>query len=174
MKCRPPTQCFALALAILVMAGGCTPPPLTAAQEALVGECLELAHRQESNAECTAHVTRRMEKAYLGKHPDFYQQLLAKRKAFVEERIAEDQRRRDELNRCLDTREAGGSAPVCEQFMTHELERGIEDRRRRRCARARLDGAAHALRHCQGLSDRDIEQELQMERFRRERRRPGA
>ncbi len=172
MKCRPLTQLFALALAIA--AGGCAPPPLTAPEEELVRQCLELAHRQESSSECKQQVTRRMEKAYLRKHPDFYEQLLAERKAFVAERIAEDQRRRDELNLCLDAREAGGTAPACEKFMAHELTRGIEDRRRRRCAQAQLDGDAQAPRHCQGLSDRDIEDELQMERFRRERKGPDA
>lgn len=110
-----------------------------------------------------------MEKAFLKKHPDFYNRLLADRKAFVEARIADDVRRRDELNLCLDDREAGSKDSLaCEKFMTHEIGRGIEDRRRRRCAEARLDGKADAQHPCEGLSDRDIENELQMERTRRE------
>jgi hypothetical protein len=113
-----------------------------------------------------------MEQAFLEKHPDFYDQLLAERKAFVEERIAEDQRRRDELNLCLDNREAGNMNPVsCEKLQAHEIKRGIEDRRLRRCAEARLDGKADAQQRCEGLSDRDVEDELQMERRRRENRR---
>lgn len=167
---RSLTQLLTLVLATTV--SGCAPPELTAPQEELVRRCLELAYKQEANSECAQRVTRPMEKAFLKKHPNFYEQLLADRKAFVEARIAEDLRRRDELNLCLDDREAGNmGSPVCEKFMTHEIARGIEDRRRRRCAEARLDGKADAQHHCEGLSDHDIEDELQMERVRREGRR---
>lgn len=167
---RSLTQLLTLVLATTV--SGCAPPELTAPQEELVRRCLELAYKQEANSECAQRVTRPMEKAFLKKHPNFYEQLLADRKAFVESRIAEDLRRRDELNLCLDDREAGNmGSPVCEKFMTREIARGIEDRRRRRCAEARLDGKADAQHHCEGLSDHDIEDELQMERGRREGRR---
>ena len=149
---------------------GCAPPPeLTVLQAELVRRCLELAYTQETTAECAEQVTKPMEKAFLLKHPDFYEQLLADRKAFVEARLAEDVRRRDELNLCLDDREAGNMrSPSCEKFMKHEIARGSEDRRRRRCAEARLDGKADARHHCEGLSARDIEDEIQTERGRRE------
>lgn len=158
-----------LTLVLAISVSGCAPPELTAPQQELVRRCLELAYKQEATSECAEQVTRPMEKAFLKKHPDFYEQLLADRKAFVEARIAEDLRRRDELNLCLDERDAGSKgSPACEKFMTHEITRGIEDRRRRRCAEARLDGKADAQRHCEGLSDHDIEDEVQMERVRRE------
>ena len=158
-----------LTLVLATTVSGCAPPELTAPQEELVRRCLELAYKQEATSECAEQVTRPMEKAFLKKHPDFYEQLLADRKAFVEARIAEDLRRRDELNLCLDDREAGNmGSPACEKFMTHEITRGVEDRRRTRCAEARLDGNADAQHHCEGLAARDIEDELQMERVRRE------
>lgn len=157
-----------LALAALV---SCAPPPeLTAAQEELVGRCLELAFKQETDSSCAQGVTRPMEKAFLEKHPDFYDQLVAERKKFVEERIAEDVRRRDALNVCLDEREGGATqSSSCEQFMAHEITRGLEDRKLRRCAAARLDEAAQAPERCAGLSDREIDEEVEMERSRRER-----
>jgi hypothetical protein len=167
---RPLTQLLTLALATAV--SGCAPPELTAPQEALVRRCLELAYKQEAGSECTQQVTKPMEKAFLEKHPDFYQQLLADRIAFVEERIAEDVRRRDELNLCLDAREAGEvDSPACEKFIAHEITRGIEDRRLRRCVEAQLDGRSDTQRHCDGLPDRLIEDELQMERAKRQGRR---
>lgn len=133
--------------------------------------CLELAHKQEASSECT-QVTEPMEKAFLKQHPNFYQHLVADRKAFVEERIADDVLRRDELNLCLDDREAGNmKSPACEKFMTHEIARGIQDRRLRRCVEVRLDGRSDTERQCGGLPDRRIEDELQMERARRRGRR---
>jgi len=164
---RPLTQLLTLALAATV--SGCAPPPeLTAPQEELVRGCLELAYKQEATSACAEQVTKPMEQAFLEKHPDFYEKVLADRKAFVEARIAEDVRRRDELNLCLDDREASAlSSPACEKFMPHEIKRGIEDRRRRRCAEAQLDGRVDAQHHCEGLSARDIEDEVQMERVRR-------
>lgn len=168
---RPRTQL--LALVLIAAASGCSPPPpeLTAPQEELVRRCLELAHKQETDSACTEGVTEPMKKSFLLKHPDFYDQLVAERKKFVEERIAEDIRRRDELNRCLDDREAGNArAPSCEKFMAHEIKRGLEDRRRTRCATSTLDGKADAPRRCEGLSEQDIAEEVQMERVRRERR----
>jgi hypothetical protein len=164
---RSLTQLLTLVLATAV--SGCAPPELTAPQEELVHRCLELAFKQETASECAQQVTGPMEKAFLKKHPDFYEQLLADRKAFVEARLAEEVRRRDELNLCLDDREAGNTgAPTCKNFMAHEITRGIEDRRRRRCAEAQLDRKADAQRHCEGLAARDIESEVQMERVRRE------
>lgn len=166
---RSITQLLMLVLA--TSASSCAPPDLTAPQEELVRRCLELAYKQETASECAEQVTRPMESAFLAKHPDFYDRLLADRKAFVEARIAEDVRRRDELNLCLDDREAGSiGSPACEKFMTHEITRGLEDRRRRRCAQARLDSKADAQHQCEGLAARDIEDELRMERVRREGR----
>jgi hypothetical protein len=162
---RTPFPATILAAAV----SGCAPPELTAPQEELVGRCLELAYKQEATSECAEQVTRPMKKAFLKTHPDFYEQLLADRKAFVEARIAEDVRRRDELNICLDEREAANMGSLaCEKFMAHEIARGLEDRRRRRCAAAQLDGKADAQHFCEGLAARDIEDELQMERVRRE------
>jgi len=168
---RPIRQLLALAIAIAL--NGCSPPPeLTAPQEALVRRCLELAYTQETSDECEAGVTKPMQQAFLAKHPDFYEQLLADRKKFVADRLAEDLRRRDELNLCLDDREAGKmGSKSCEKFMTHEITRGIDDRRRRRCASAWLDDKAAAQKHCEGLPEREIADEVQMERARRERRR---
>jgi hypothetical protein len=167
---RSLTQLLTLVLATTM--SGCAPPELTAPQEELVRRCLDLAYKQEASSECAQQVTKPMEKAFLKNHPDFYDQLLADRKAFVEERIAEDRRRGDELNLCLDDREAGNmGSPACEKFMTHEIKRGIEDRRLRRCAAAQLDGKADELHYCEGLSERHIQDELQMERVRREDRR---
>jgi hypothetical protein len=162
------TRLFALVLA--TTASGCAPPELTAPQEELVRRCLELAFKQEESAECAAQVTKPMQQAFQEKHPEFQQRLLAERKAFVEARIAEDMRRRDELNLCLDHREAGNTdSTACEKFMTHEIVRGSDDRRRRRCAAARLDGKADAQHLCEGLAARDIEDGLEMERARRAR-----
>lgn len=160
-----------LALSFATLTSGCAPPPeLTASQEKLVSECLELAFKQETGPACAQGLTKPMEKAFLAKHPDFYERLVAERKKFVEERIAEDVRRRDALNRCLDEREGGVAQPAsCEQFMVHEIARGLEDRKLRRCAAARLDEAASSSEHCAGLSAREIEDEVAMERVRRER-----
>lgn len=162
-----------LPLALLSAAGACAPPPeLTAAQEELVSKCLELAFRQEKDPACAEAVTQPMEKAFLAKHPDFHERLVAERKKFVEERIAEDVRRRDALNVCLDDRESGDAqSSACEQFMPHEIERGLTDRKLRRCAAARLDGAANVDEHCADLSEREIEGEVEMERSRREQTR---
>jgi hypothetical protein len=160
-----------LALVLAIAASGCAPPELTAAQEELVRRCLELAYKQEDSPECAQQATKPMLQAFHEKHPEFQERLLAERKAFVEARIAEDMRRRDELNLCLDHREAGNvGSPGCEKFMTHEIARGLEDRRRRRCAAARLDGKADAQPLCEGLAARDIEEEVQMERTRRARK----
>ena len=164
---------FLLPLVMATALNGCAPPlpQLTSAQEKLARQCLELAFKDEPTAECTEQVTKPMEQAFLKLHPEFYEQLLAERKAFVEARIAEDVRRRDDLNLCLDDREAGKmSSPACEKFMAHEIKRADQDRRLRRCAGAQLDGKADAQRHCEGLSARDIEDELQMERVRRKSR----
>jgi hypothetical protein len=162
---------FALATA----SGGCNPPPppeLTASQEDLVRQCLELAYRQDATPECDEQVTKPMEQAFLAKHPDFYDRLLAERKEFVEKNIAADQRARDELNLCLDDHEAGKQdSSACEEFMAHEIRRGLQDRRLTRCAVARLDAAADAQRQCEGLTDSVIDEEVQAERVRRERRR---
>jgi hypothetical protein len=137
----------------------------------MVRQCLELAYRQETSSECAERVTKPMEKAFLRKRPDFYDRLLADRKAFVEERIAIDQRERENLNLCIDDHEAGKTdSPACDQFMKHEITRGIEDRRLRRCADARLDANADADRRCEGLPDHIIDEEVQAERARRERR----
>jgi hypothetical protein len=158
-------------LSLSAAVSGCAPPELTAPEEALARRCLELAYEQEASAECAQQVTKPMEQAFLEKHPDFYEQLLAKRVAFVEERIAEDQRRADELSRCLDDREAGAAdPPACEQFMAHEIARETENRRLRRCVQARLEGEADARQFCDGLSEREIEDEMQMERVRRDSR----
>jgi hypothetical protein len=165
-----------LALVVLLVSialvSGCSPPPaLTAPEEALVRRCLELAHKQETSAECS-QVTKPMQKSFLAKHPDFYDQLLSERKKFVEDRIAEDVRRRDELNECVADRASGNSnPPSCEKFRPHEIARALEDRRRTGCAQSTLDGKPDASQRCEGLSDRDIEDELQMERVRRERNR---
>lgn len=163
---RPFTHLLTLVCAAAV--GGCTPPDLTAPQEELVGRCLELAHKQETSSEC-AQVTEPMERAYLEKHPDFYDGLLADRKAFIEERIAEDRRAGDELDRCIDAREAGNQASsVCRKFTAREITRATHDRRLRGCAEAQLDGKPDARKRCAGLSDREIEDEVQAERVRRE------
>jgi hypothetical protein len=158
--------------AIAGLVSGCAPPPaLTAPEEALVRRCLELAHKQETSPECS-QVTKPMQKSFLAKHPDFYDQLLAERKKFVEDRIAEDVRRRDELNACLKDREAGNTqSAACEKFRPHEIARVLEDRRRTGCAQSTLDGKPDATQRCEGLSARDIEDEVQMERTRRERNR---
>jgi len=157
-----------LVLLLATSVSGCAPPELTAPQEELVRRCLELAYKEEATAECTAQVTKPMEKAFLIKHPDFYETLLAERKAFVEARIAEDVRRRDDLNLCLDAREAGDTgSPACEKFMAYEIARGIDGRRRKRCAQSQLDGKADQQKVCDGLAARDIEDEIEMERRRR-------
>ena len=157
-----------LVLVLATAVSGCAPPELTAPQEEQVRRCLELAYKEEPSAECEAQVTKPMEKAFLIKHPDFYARLLAERKAFVEARIAEDMRRRDDLNLCLDAHEAGNTAsPACEKFMPYEISRGGEGRRRRRCAQTRLDAKDDAQKACEGLSARDIEDEIQMEQARR-------
>lgn len=163
-----------LTFALATAPSGCAPPPpeLTAAQEDLVRRCLELAYKQETTPECEAQVTKPMEKAFLEKHPDFYDQLLGERKAFVEKNLAADQAERDKLNLCLDDRESGKQdSSACEKFRPHEIKRGLEDRRLRRCAVARLDATADAERKCDGLSDAVIADEVQAERLRRERRR---
>jgi hypothetical protein len=159
-----------LALALTALASGCAPPELSAPQEELVRRCLELAHKQETSDEC-GQVTKPMEQAFLEKQPDFYERLLADRKTFVEERITEDQRLRDELNRCVDDFEAG-QAPsrACAKFTEREIKRASVDRRFRRCAEAQLDGKPDARKRCAGLSDREIEEEVQAERVRRESR----
>lgn len=160
-----------LTLVLATAASSCAPPELTAPQEALVRRCLELAYQQEETPECAEQATGPMVKAFHKKHPEFHEGLLADRKAYVEARLAEDVRRRDELNLCLDDREAGTlSPPACQKFMKHEIARGIEDRRRRRCAEATLDGKADAQHRCEGLAARDIEDEVQMERSRRGRK----
>jgi hypothetical protein len=160
------------ALAVAIAASGCSPPAeLTAPQEQLVRRCLELANKQETDPECGV-VTEPMKKAFLTKHPDFYEQLLIARKQFVEDRIAEDMRRRDELNVCLDAHAAGNAgATLCGKFLAHEIARGAEDRRRRLCAAASLDGKADAQQRCEGLPNEEVEEEVRMERSRRERRR---
>ncbi|HKE96067.1 MAG TPA: hypothetical protein VKB34_17295 [Povalibacter sp.] len=162
-----------LIVILVTAASGCAPPvELTASQEELVRKCLGLAFREDPPPECADQVTKPMEKAFLSKHPDFYDRLLADRKAFVEKTLADEQRERDELNRCLDAREAGQQNPTaCEKFMPHEITRGLEDRRLRRCAAAQLDAAADAQRHCAGLPASVIEEEVLAERTRRERRR---
>ena len=157
-------------LVLATAMSSCAPPELTGPEEELVRRCLDLAYKQEAGSDCAERVTKPMEEAFLAKHPDFYARLRADRIAFVEQRIAEDQRQREKLNLCLDDREAGKTeSPACEKFMTHEITRGITDRRLRRCAEARLDGKGDAQDHCKGLSDREIEDELQVERVRRER-----
>jgi hypothetical protein len=165
---------FASVLIVVPFAliAACSPPPaLTAPEEALVRRCLELEHKQETSAECS-QVTKPMRKAFLAKHADFYDQLLSERKKFVEDRIAEDVRRRDELNACVDDRANGNSSSSsCEKFRPHEIARALEDRRRTSCAQSTLDAKPDASERCEGLSDRDIEDEVQMERARRERNR---
>ena len=160
-----------LAFALALAASGCAPPPeLTAAQEKLVSRCLELKFKQETDSECEQGVTQPMQEAFLQQHPDFHEQLVAERKTFVEERIAQDVRRREELNLCLNERETGDTHSLsCKQFLPHEITRGLEDRKLRRCAAARLDGAADAAERCAGLTDREIEDEVSMERSRRQR-----
>jgi hypothetical protein len=162
-----------LALGFVTVLNGCAPPPeLTAAEEEIVRQCLELAYKQETSSECGERVTKPMEKAFLQKHPEFYDRLLADRKSFVEERIAADRRRSDELSLCVADHEAGRTdSPACEKFMPHEIKRATEDRHLRRCAEARLDGTADAERRCEGLPDHIIAEEVQAERTRRERRR---
>ena len=161
-------------LLVLILAtapSSCAPPPpeLTASQEELVRKCLELAYKHDTTPECAEQVTKPMEQAFLDKHPDFYDRLLAERKEFVEKNIAVDQRERDELNLCLDDREAGKhDSSACEEFMPHEIKRGLEDRRLRRCAAAKLDATADAQRYCEGLPDSVIEEEVHAERVRRE------
>jgi hypothetical protein len=169
---RPRSFSRLLTFALATAPGGCAPPPeLTPSQEEIVRQCLELTYKQDPTPECAEQVTKPMEKAFLDKHPDFYDRLLAERRKFVEERIAADQRERAELNLCLDDHEAGKQdSTACEKFMAHEIRRGLEDRRLTRCAEARLDAKADAQRHCEGLSDSVIEEEVQAERVRRERR----
>lgn len=159
-----------LAFAGLVSSCSRPPPELTVEQEELVRRCLELAFKQEPTPECAERVTKPMEEAFIHKHPNFYDELVAQRKAFVEERLAEEQRQRDELNRCLDQRERGdATSPACEKFLAHEITRGLRDRRLRRCAEARLDEKTGAHMHCDGLPARVIEEEVAAERTRRER-----
>lgn len=165
---RSVTQFLRLLLLTTLLAGCSPPPELTAPQTELVRGCLKLAYTQESSPDCAKQVTKPMEEAFLLKNPDFYDQLLADRKAYVEARLAEELRQRNELNLCLDQREAGNTASTaCEKFMKHEIARAGEDRRRRRCAEARLDGKPEAQRHCEGLSARDIEDEVETERRKR-------
>lgn len=174
MGMRPRSSGLLLTFALATAPSGCAPPPpeLTALQEELVRQCLELAYKQDPTPECREQVTKPMEKAFLEKHPDFYDRLLAERKEFVEKTIAADQRERDELNLCLDAHEAGKQdSSACEKFMAHEIGRGLQDRRLTRCAAARLDATTDAQHHCEGLSDYVIEEEVQAERVRRERRR---
>jgi hypothetical protein len=160
-----------LTLVFASVLSGCAPPlpELTAAEEETVRRCLEQAYKHESGSECEQRVTKPMEQAFLQKHPDFYDRLLAERKSFVEERLAVDRRQRDELNLCVDDHEAGNpDSPACKKFMPHEIEREIEDRRLRRCAQSRLDGAADARDRCEGLSESIIDEEVHAERLRRE------
>ena len=97
------------------------------------------------------------------------------RKAFVEERIAEDQRERDKLNLCLDDHEAGKTdSRACEKFMKHEITRGIEDRRLRRCSEAQLDANAQAERECDGLPEHIIDEEVQAMRIASTRSAPSG
>jgi len=161
-----------LALTLVCVTTACSPPPvLTPAEEALVRRCLELGYKQESAPECE-QVTKPMEKSFLAKHPDFYETLLADRKKLVEDQIAKDVRQRDELNVCLDEREGGSENPAsCGKFMAHEIRRGLEDRRRTRCATSTLDRKPDAAERCRGLSEQEIAEEVQMEERRRERRR---
>jgi hypothetical protein len=167
---RSPLTSVALFVSFALITGCSPPPALTAPEEALVRRCLELEHKQETSAECS-RVTKPMQKAFLAKHPDFYDQLLSERKKFVEDRIAEDVRRRDELNVCVADRGTGNSnPPSCEKFRPHEIARALEDRRRTACAQSTLDGKPDASQRCEGLTARDIEDEVQMERVRRERR----
>jgi hypothetical protein len=169
---RPRWSGLLLTFALSTTPVGCSrPPELTASQEDLVRQCLELAYKQDITPECQDQVTKPMEKAFLQTHPDFYDRLLAERKDFVEQRLAVDQRERDELNLCLDERESGKpDSSACEKFRPHEIKRGLADRRLTRCAAARLDATADAQRHCEGLSDSVIADEIQAERRRRERR----
>ena len=158
-------------MSLLALASGCSPPPeLTPAEEALVSRCLELGYTQETAPECEP-VTEPMQESFLAKHPDFYDRLLTDRKQLVEDRIAEDVRQRDALDVCLNEREAGKAKPSsCAKFMPHEIRRGLEDRRRTRCANATLDQKPEAAARCKGLSESEIEEEVQMEQRRRERR----
>src|SRR5262245_15255730 len=138
---RPRSFSLLLTFALATASSGCAPPlpELTAAQEELVRRCLELAYKHDTTPECEEQVTKPMEQAFLQKHPDFYDRLLAERKEFVEDRIATDQRTHDQLNLCLDDHEAGKQdSSACEKFMPHEIERGLRDRRLTRCAVARL------------------------------------
>ncbi|HEY4369073.1 MAG TPA: hypothetical protein VGN07_17700 [Steroidobacteraceae bacterium] len=170
---HPRSLTFLLTFVLATLAGGCTPPPeLTASQEEFIGKCLELSYTQEATAECEGQVTKPMAQAFLKKHPDFYDRLLAERKEFVEKRIAVDQGEHNELNLCLDDREEDKQdSTACKKFMPHEIRRGLEDRHLRRCAAARLDAAADASHYCEGLPDSLIQDEVQAERVRRERRR---
>lgn len=162
-----PLPCLLL---LALAAPGCAPVELTATQEEQVRRCLELAYKEDAPAECAEQATQPMQKAFLKKHPDFYPRLLAERKAFVEAQIAKDMQRRDDLNLCLDAGEAGKpETPACDQFMKHEIVRGLEDRRRRGCAQSKLDGKADAAQRCEGLTARDIENELELERSRRQK-----
>jgi hypothetical protein len=157
-----------LVLVLTAAAIGCSPPELTAMQEERVGRCLELAHKQETSPECS-EITKPMEKAYLEKHPDFYDRLLADRKAFVEERIAADQREGDALEQCIDAREAGNiTSTACRSFTSREIKRAAQDRRLTGCAVAQLDGRSDARRRCSGLTEQQIEDEVQAERVRRQ------
>ena len=161
-----------LGLVLAILVGGCAPPQLTASQEERVRGCLEQEFKEDLSPECAQQLTDPMRKAFVAKHPDFYPKLLADRKAFVEAQLAEDQRRRDELNLCVDAREAGDTdSSACEKFMPHEIKRAVEDRHLRRCAEAQFDGQADAQKHCEGFRDREIQGEIQMERSRRERNR---
>lgn len=164
----PRLLALSLVLASVTVSSGCSPAELTAVEEELVGRCLELARKQETSEECSA-VTKPMEKAYLQKYPDFYDRLLADRKAYVEERIAEEQRTGDELDQCIDARESGNRASAaCRKFTAREIKRAALDRRLTDCAVAQLDGKPDASRRCAGLTEREIEDEVQAERVRRE------
>lgn len=168
----PRTLCRFLVVAMTTVITGCAPPlELSAPQEALVSHCLELAFKQETEIACEQGVNRPMREAFLAKHPDFHDKLLAARKQFVEERIATDRRRSDELNLCLNDHEAGNSpSPTCSEFMSHEIRRGLQDRRLTRCASASLDATADVARRCDGLSEQVIADEVALERDRRSRR----
>lgn len=164
-RCR---RGWSLALLALV-AAGCTPPELTVGEQALVRRCLELAFENEEDPAC-APVTASLQQRYLEAHPEFHEELMARRKAFVEERIAEDQRRRDELRACVAAREAGqADASACEKFLPHEIERMLRDGKLRRCAKAQVDEMADAQEQCADLTEREIEEEVQAERARRVR-----
>ena len=68
-----------LTLVFASVLSGCAPPlpELTAAEEETVRRCLEQAYKHESGSECEQRVTKPMEQAFLQKHPDFYDRLLA-------------------------------------------------------------------------------------------------